>query len=60
MEKKLNLFQKLKPIQDKLKDAKARSNDVRYRKNVKDPLYWMSKVKEYEKEIEETIKNHKI
>lgn len=59
MEKELNLYQKIKPIEEKIKKAKNSLSSLNNSNcNHRNPYYWERKIQGYEKEIEEIIKNH--
>lgn len=59
MEKKLNLSQKIKPIEALIKKAKHNISTIKFRGyQERQPFYWENKLKQYEAEIEEIIKNH--
>ncbi len=59
MEKKLTLFEKIKPIETLIKRAKiniSASKCSGYQQ--RQPFYWENKIKEYEAQIDEIIKTH--
>ena len=59
MEKELNLYQKIKPLEEKLKKAKNNACNIKQRGyNPRIPFYWEHKVEEYQKEIDKIIAEH--
>lgn len=61
METPLTLFQKIKPLEDLIKQAKKNQSvskiDAR-KYTTRNPFHWETKIKEYEKQIDEIIKTH--